>query len=257
VLFSVVTQESAQMTSASLGGGFDLWLADASAQADAELTNTIATAQIKALVIGGSASDAAGIVNGVDALRAYITNNAEFSSASLGAPIAYKLAYLDNTQTKLAFTTEYQARECQAIQAELAQVTATLTDIVNHTSDVGGLAGAGEIFGSVRVHYPTTSTNGSCDQLAVLPVLSLLDIPETGPYWPGDMPSASAASVPVGSGQLACIDSKIWEKDTLANDDYGHQQMAVPIEMSGSQTFTIMHSNNSNRADVLVTISVE
>ena len=72
----------------------------------------LSNSKISALVLGGSGAAAAKAVFGVEGLGEYITSGGNYSADSPGAPIAYRLAYLDNTPTRFAFTSEYSEKVC-------------------------------------------------------------------------------------------------------------------------------------------------
>ena len=87
--------------------------ANADGELDVEHKETLANSTIRAFVLGGSGGDAAGLIEGYAGLVEYIKNGGDYSKDSPGAPIAYKLAYLDNVVTHFAFTTDYAQAECQ------------------------------------------------------------------------------------------------------------------------------------------------
>ena len=101
VIFSVQTSRSATEVKAALeasygfaGGGLDI-------EVSTENREVLEESEIRAFVLGGSGEDATSAINGFDGLIQYIQNGGSYSKDSPGAPIAYKLAYLDNAVTEL------------------------------------------------------------------------------------------------------------------------------------------------------------
>lgn len=76
---------------------------------DKELIDSL---DMKVFVLGGSGQNAVQTISGFEGLIQYIKDGADYSAESPGAPIAYKLAYLDNTGTKFAYTTDFAEASC-------------------------------------------------------------------------------------------------------------------------------------------------
>lgn len=85
---------------------------DVDATVDAATMHLLDTLDMKVFVLGGSGAGAVQAISGFTGLIEYIEGGAEYSAESPGAPIAYKLAYLDNTGTKFAYTTDFAEASC-------------------------------------------------------------------------------------------------------------------------------------------------
>lgn len=82
---------------------------DGDASEDFEKLNEKST--IKVYVLGGSGADASATINGFQDFKKYITQGGNFSKSSPGAPISYKLRYInDNTIAKVVSAASYPVR---------------------------------------------------------------------------------------------------------------------------------------------------
>lgn len=74
--------------------------------------------KISGTVIGGSAQDAAGTIQGKDAMLDFIKNNGDFNKGTPGKPIAYTLSRLsDNSTFSVNSSKEYVVRKCKSTNA--------------------------------------------------------------------------------------------------------------------------------------------
>jgi thiol-activated cytolysin len=80
-----------------------------------EYKNILNRTKTNVLVIGGSAEDGVKVItNGVDGINQYITNGANYSPNSPGAPLSYKLRYVsDNAIGNVIMSTTFYERNCQ------------------------------------------------------------------------------------------------------------------------------------------------
>ncbi len=86
----------------------DAAYAGVSGQSSSDFNSLKAKSTMKVYVLGGSGSDAAGTIEGFEQFKTYIQAGGNFSKASPGAPIAYKLRYIkDNTVGKIVFAASY------------------------------------------------------------------------------------------------------------------------------------------------------
>jgi thiol-activated cytolysin len=85
------------------------------AEAELDYKKIISTSKVEALVLGGSAEDAVGVINGPSGVYSYIINGGNYSSDSPGAPLAYTLRYIkeDFPIARVVLASEYNARNCQ------------------------------------------------------------------------------------------------------------------------------------------------
>ncbi len=74
----------------------------------------IKESSVKAIVIGGSGSDSAQIVNGPQEVYNYISEGGNYSKESPGAPLSYTLRYLKQGTpvARVVLSSEYRVRQC-------------------------------------------------------------------------------------------------------------------------------------------------
>ncbi len=112
VLFSLESFYSEYELRTAIDASFDAVLVSGGVQVDTFSREVLENTRLKAVVIGGSGAEAVKTITGFDGLVEYILEGGEYSNLSPGAPIAYKLAYLDNSGVKMAFAADYQERQC-------------------------------------------------------------------------------------------------------------------------------------------------
>lgn len=111
---AVLSVES-DRTSEEVTAALDLTLnalIDASLQLDMHTRSIIDSLEMKVFVLGGAGEAGVKSIEGFDGLVKYIQEGADYSASSPGAPIAYKLAYLDNMAAEFAYTTDYAEAKC-------------------------------------------------------------------------------------------------------------------------------------------------
>ncbi|MBI4955510.1 MAG: thiol-activated cytolysin family protein [Myxococcales bacterium] len=264
VLFSIESDETASAVKAALEATYK-GAVDVTASVSVEQKTTLASSTIKAFVLGGSGGEATGAVSGVEGLMGYIKNGGNYSQESPGAPIAYKLAYLDNTATKLAFTTEYSERECHQ---NVGNLRATLKSI-DHVdgADVGSNI---ELSGYVGIRYPTVATGVvSCDaggEEAAIWYLAdgqWVDVPEYSTWVPSAPTFVDLEDVAFGAGQAMCLIADIWDEDTSSNeltadDWYGTTGQLVLYENGWEGLHTLhLTGEGQNSVDVAVELTLQ
>jgi len=225
VIFTLESSETADKVRAALEAAYQ-----ASFTVDGKLEvgyqKVLEESRIHAFVLGGSGAEAAGAIAGYEGLLQYITSGGDYSKDSPGAPIAYKMAYLDNATTKFAFTTEYTERICERNRAD---IRAELTGI-DHVggSDVGGNI---ELYGWVGIRYPLPDdpvvdcdTGGAVAYLWDLEDGQWIEFPEYSSWVPTSPIYIDLTDVPIGMEQSICLFTAIWEEDTatyeLSGDDF-------------------------------------
>lgn len=264
VIFSVESDESASAVKAALQATYK-GAVDVNASVSVEHKTVLASSSIRAFVLGGAGGEATGVVSGVDGLMGYIQSGGDYSSASPGAPIAYKLAYLDNAVTKLAFTTEYSERECNK---NVGSMRAALKSIAH--IDGGDVGSYIEFSGYVGVRYPTV-TNGvvSCDaggQEVALWYLAdgqWIDVPEYSTWTPSAPTFVDLEDVAFGQGKSLCLIADIWDEDSSngefsADDWYGTTKQMILYENGWEGTHTLhLVGDGSNAVDVAIELTVD
>jgi thiol-activated cytolysin len=113
------SSESQTKLEAAVSGSYSGGAISANATASADWQNTINTATIKSYAIGGSAQsaiDAASAGAQYDKVLAFLKKGANFDVNNPGVPISYELRnLLDASEVRLALTTDYTAKNCEAL----------------------------------------------------------------------------------------------------------------------------------------------
>ncbi len=266
VIFSVQTDRTASEVRAALEASYAAaGVAGGSVAVSEEHKEVLSESTIRAFVLGGSGDDATGAINGIDGLLGYIENGGSYSSESPGAPIAYKLAYLDNAVTQLAFTTDYAERVCTKNRGDLH----VKLESIDHVS--GGDPGSNvELFGQIVIRYPTAqsrvedcNTGGKLAWLWLMPDGSWISLPEMTTYYPPSPTSIDLHDVPMEPGEKICLIADMWEEDGSTNelsadDDFGIAGTLIAFEdgWSGEQ-HVITHGTGDNSVDVEIRIDLE
>jgi hypothetical protein len=264
VIFSVESNESAETVKAALNASYK-GAVEATGSVEASYQDTLSASSIKAFVIGGSGGEATGAISGFEGLVGYITNGGNYSNESPGAPIAYKLAYLDNEVTKLAFTTNYSERECNKTNADMR---VSLESIQHIGGDDNG--SNLELYGLIAVRYPTTEGNVvSCDQGGDIVALwqlaegSWQDVAEYSTWKPSSPTYVDLNGVPVGDGKVLCLYGDIWEEDystgeLSSDDDFGFEARLIKYENGWDGNHVLqLRGPGQNALDVTISVSIE
>jgi hypothetical protein len=264
VIFSVETSESLQSIEAALAATYN-GAATVDVDVAVEHQEVLEHAKIRAFVYGGSGADATSVINGYEGLKGYIRRGGDYTKESPGAPIAYKLAYLDNAVTKFAFTSEYAERDCVQNRAGL-NVSLTQLD------HIGGGDGAGsniELYGYVAVRAPVRGEGVvSCEEGGEVLAVWLLEtgqwvsFPEFSSWMPPSDISVAIDDVGMGEGQQLCIGTHIYENDEQAgelsgNDDYGYDERLVAFEDWNGTHILQARGGGERAVDVHVRIALE
>lgn len=266
VIFSVQTNRSASEVKAALEASYAAaGVADVGIAVAEQHKDVLAESTIRAFVLGGSGDDATGAINGFEGLVAYIRNGGSYSKDSPGAPIAYKLAYLDNAVTKLAFTTDYAERVCTKNRTDLHLDLASIKHVSG--TDPGSNI---EIFGQVVVRYPTATspvedcnTGGELAWLWLMPDGSWISFPELTTWYPSAPTTLDLHDIPVDADQKLCLIADMWEEDGSTNeltgdDDFGIAGTLVSFQdgWAGEQ-HVVTHGTGDNSLDVQIDISLK
>jgi hypothetical protein len=104
---------------------------------------------MKVYILGGSGADASGTINGFEDFKKYITEGGNFSKTSPGAPISYKLRYInDNKIGKIVFAARYPiVTAIPRTDNVVYDIKALMANMKLNISDAGGNA---EIYGNVK-----------------------------------------------------------------------------------------------------------
>lgn len=264
VIFSIESDQSAESVKAALEATYK-GAVDVNVNVSAEDKNTLASSSIQAFVLGGSGAEATGAVSGFEGLLSYIKNGGDYSKDSPGAPIAYKLAYLDNAVTKLAFTTEYSERNCTqnvgSMHAELVSIHHVGGDDPGSNIEFSGLVG---------FKYPTIEDGvidcekgGLGADLWYLADGQWISFPEYSTWTPSAPTFVDVENVAFGKGQAVCLIADMWEEDSstgeLSGDDwFGTTKQLVLFENGWEGEHTLhMTGEGTNAVDVTVKLTLK
>ncbi|MBM4360962.1 MAG: thiol-activated cytolysin family protein, partial [Deltaproteobacteria bacterium] len=225
VIFSVQTDSSAEEIKAALEAAYKGVAVEASGSISVQQKQLLRDSTIRAFVLGGSGDDAAAVIDGFDSLAEYIKKGGSYSPESPGAPIAYKLAYLDNAVTKLAFVTDYAERTCVRNRVDMRVTFDRLQHIGG--DDWGDNA---EIFGSISVRYPTKSSpvqsctsGGLVKTLWNVPAGSWINLKEDHGFMTIQGAFVNLNDVPVSDKAKICLTAKFMEEDGKTGEWFGSE----------------------------------
>lgn len=119
-IMTIESSHDEEQVMSALTAGLNFWRVNGSFEWSNEDRQVLDESSIKALVIGGSGSDAVGVINGVEGLSEYILNGGDFSQDSPGAPLSYTLRFIkDNSVAKVQLSSEYNVRTCTTNEPEI------------------------------------------------------------------------------------------------------------------------------------------
>ena len=265
-VFSVETSEAASEMQAALEAAYTGIASGfgASVEMSAEHRRRIEESRIRAVVFGGSGAEAATLIDGVEALTDFIRNGGDYGHDSPGAPLAYKLAYLDNAVTELAFAAEYTARECVRNRTDLQ---ATLVELAHlGGGDVGGNV---EVYGHVSLRYPTAEApdvrcgeGGAVVDLWRLADGQWVDVRENESWRPESPRTVRIEDAVVGPDAHLCVSTDLWDEDEAtheltADDFYGHDELLITLAPGAAwQGDVVLHPRGDGDRAIDVTVSL-
>jgi thiol-activated cytolysin len=264
VVFSVESNETADKVRASLEAAYEAGV-NVDVDLKVEYENILRESRIHAFVLGGSGAEAAGAIAGFEGLIAYITKGGDYSKDSPGAPIAYKLAYLDNATTKLSFTTQYTERDCvrnrATLHADLLQI-----DHIGGTDPGDNL----ELYGGIGIRFPTQDsevidcdTGGEVVYLWELEDGQWLEVEEFSTWTPTSSTYVDLYDLPVGPEQKICLFADFWEEDGATfelsgDDDFGSFERLIGFETGWSGDHVLQpRGDGQNALDVRLHIDIQ
>ncbi len=145
VLYTIETNASETEINAALAASFS----SADGTIEGQYKKTIDESTIKAIVIGGSGASAAATINGPKEIYDFIADGGDYSKDSPGAPLAYKLRFLNKEASvaRVVLNTEYAIRSCDLAFPEFKL---TLTKITSsQPTDV-------EVYGRLEMRLYST-----------------------------------------------------------------------------------------------------
>jgi hypothetical protein len=158
VIFAIESTYTMEEIRVAFDAGFDAFVVSGGVELDVQYREIFEQSKVSALVLGGSGSDAVKTVFGVEGLFEYIAAGGDYSKDSPGAPIAYKLAYLDNSGTQFALTTEYAERQCYDNFLDVTGEVARMEYLGGN--DDG--SGAVQVFGNLMFRVAPASDADPC-----------------------------------------------------------------------------------------------
>jgi hypothetical protein len=125
-----------------------------------------AKSTMKVYILGGSGSSAGATINGFQDFKNYIQTGGNFSKASPGAPVSYKLRYIrDNSIGKIIFAASYPiVTAIPRMDNIVYDITTILSRMDVHEGDIGD---ACELYGNIWSWPKSLGTTVQHDHLAV------------------------------------------------------------------------------------------
>lgn len=146
--------ESAKMSSA-LKAVFRTANSKGDLTATTEQENIIKSSSIEATILGGSASSAVGAISGIEGIKKYIREGANYSKDSPGVPIGFVFRSVHNGAIMSAIlSTEYTVKQCTRTHSNYK---VTVIDIRDAKGGDGLFDDDYELYGSIilRPNHPT------------------------------------------------------------------------------------------------------
>ena len=154
-LFTVESELSETEVETYLQASYDNIDGDASS----DFEKLKAKSTIKVYILGGSGSTAGAAINGYQDFKKYIVEGGNFSKESPGAPISYKLRYInDNSIAKVVFAASYPVRTAIPRTDNLRyDISVRLYSMYPKFEDGDG--SANEFYGSISSYINSSSSN--------------------------------------------------------------------------------------------------
>lgn len=261
VIFSIQTDYSASEVKAALEASYG-GAVNVGVTVDAHHKEVLSESNMRAFVLGGSGEDATGTIDGYEGVISYIKNGGSYSPDSPGAPIAYKLAYLDNSVTKLAFTTDYAERTCTSNRGDVRFELRSIKHVAG-----GDATGGLELYGAVAVRYPTATsrvqdcnTGGELAFIWNMPDGSHITLEEQSTWTPSSPQYIQIDGLPIDGEQRICLIADMWEDDggASADDDFGIAGLLLEFEDGwAGQHHVVTHGSGENSIDVGIEVDVQ
>jgi thiol-activated cytolysin len=214
---------------------------DVSGQVSISYSEMLSRSKITAFILGGSGADAVRTIDSYEALIDFIKEGGDYSPASPGAPIAYKLAYLaDNEPARLSFTTDYDVTDCDRVRQKIKVTLQSIT-----VDDAGGDPGDElEIYGQIWAEGTSA--------------LSLFDRSgdnwvriEEGGTWPGSSQIAEGIlEVDPSPGHEIRLRASLYESDSVGDDDLGNEATIAPYETGWRKSADVLLTGDGARVKI-------
>ncbi|MFB6340459.1 thiol-activated cytolysin family protein [Saccharicrinis sp. FJH62] len=132
---------------------------DVEADASADFEKLSSKSTIKVYILGGSGADASAAINSFADFKKYIVQGGNYSKSSPGAPVSYKLRYIDdNTIAKVVFAASYPVRTAIPRTDNLRyDISVRLYKMKPQFSD--GASDNNELYGTVKTWANSNPSN--------------------------------------------------------------------------------------------------
>jgi thiol-activated cytolysin len=241
VVFTFESEYSSEEMNAALefaySGGVDV-----SGNVSVTYKDIISSSKITAFILGGSGGEAARTIDSYEALIDFIKAGGNYSRESPGAPIAYKLNYLeDNSPGRLSLTTDYDVKECERVSQKV-KVTLKHVRVESAGGDSGGDL---ELFGRIWVQGTTGAT-------LLDKTTSTYVVIREGDTWPqGTFINEAIIDVRPQAGQRIELGGDLWDYDTVSADDHmGREVSYATFEAGWRRDVTILLTGDDARVSV-------
>jgi thiol-activated cytolysin len=242
IVFTFESQYSSSELGAALDfayqGGYDV-------KGDVSVTykDIISQSKITAYILGGDGGAAAQSIDSYDALKEFIKAGGNYSRQSPGAPIAYKLSYLqDNSPARMSFTTDYEVKDCVRVAQK---IKVTLQSIVVETA-AGDLDNNLELYGTISAAGTNLSTLFSKDRS------NYVTIDEGKSFGTAAQPIAEGViEVKPQAGQAIKLRANLIDYDpALGDDSSGDETVSAPFETGWRKDLSVVLTGSGSRVRV-------
>ncbi|TMU56606.1 thiol-activated cytolysin family protein [Flagellimonas algicola] len=152
VLYTVESNYSTLDVKSAFALSFSQGSSSGEGGTNVDYNKIISESKIEALVIGGSAEDAVGVIEGPSGVHSYIINGGNYSKDSPGKPLAYTLRYIKNDFpiARVVLASEYPVRTCDLAwpQYELKLVKIAGSTLTNR-----------ELYGNLEIRMWSDANN--------------------------------------------------------------------------------------------------
>jgi thiol-activated cytolysin len=245
VVFTFESEYSSEEMGAALefaySGGVDI-----AGDVSVSYKDIISKSKITAFILGGDAASAVQTIDSYENLIEFIKTGGNYSRQSPGAPIAYKLHYLqDNSPARMSFTTDYEVKECTRVSQKI-KVTLHSIAVENAGGDPGDDL---EIYG--RIWAEGTSSGTLFDKNGD----NWVRIRQGTQYGTGAPLAETVIDVAPKSGETIRLRADLKESDLLIDGSIGNETVLNPFETGWRKQAAIMLTGDGTRVKVNFSLS--
>lgn len=259
VLFAFESSLDAHAVRTAVEAGFDAFVFSGGVSVDTESAEVLEQTRMTALILGGSGETAVAAIGGFEGLLEHLATGGNYSVDSPGAPIAYQLAYLDNTGTTFAFTSDWSERNCFD---ETLDVTVELVEM-NYIG--GNDGGSVQVFGELQGRVGAPGEVEPCrpdaegwfdvfrrDGGGAVEVFGAWQPPAPVSYTQWDVPTDAAAPL--------CLRGRLYERDSglfAGDDDFGEASIGPLLLEHGWAGDHVLQFAQDGEIHATLRVSVE